>query len=256
MVCESTAEVKIAILDSGCNIECEESTSFVDDSPDDLNGHGTAIAEIIREINPSAKLYIAKVFTQNGQSIDTTLFVESIDWAISHKVDLMNLSWQTHMDHKPIHDAIQKAHREGITIVAAAGNRDGVVVALIEELSKYSQGKNVNTGVEYPARYEEVIAVGAIRSFWGFSRHEKYSPVGPEIEFVCNGSYGSQKGTSFAAARATAVISRIKADHPSINGPQLRETLRTHACDIGAKGRDTKFGYGRLDSPRELPGFE
>ena len=244
---ESTAEVKIAVLDSGCNIEYERGVSFVDDTPDDLNGHGTAIAEIIKEINPNAELYIAKVFTQNGRSMDTTPFVKGINWAISHRVDLINLSWQTYMGEKAIHDAIRNACRQGITIVAAAGNKDGIVAALIQELSKYSQGQNVSTGVEYPARYKEVVAVGAIRSFWRFNRHEEYSPIGPEIEFVCDGSYGSQKGTSFAAARATAIISRIKADRPGIDGAQLREALRIHACDVGEKGRDTKFGYGRLD---------
>lgn len=244
----STAEVKIAVLDSGCNVEYEGGISFVDDTPDDLNGHGTAMAEIINEINPNAELYIAKVFTQNGRSMDTTPFVEGINWAISHRVDLINLSWQTYMDEKAIHDAIRNAYRQGITIVAAAGNKDSIVAALIQELSKYNQRQNVSTGVEYPARYKEVIAVGAIRSFWRFNRHAEYSPIGPEIEFVCDGSYGSQKGTSYATARATAIISRIKADRPGIDGAQLREALRVHACDVGEKGRDTKFGYGRLDA--------
>ncbi len=58
---QGLTEVKIAILDSGCNIEYEAGISFVDSTPADLNGHGTTVAEVIRKTNPEAKLYIAKV---------------------------------------------------------------------------------------------------------------------------------------------------------------------------------------------------
>ena len=97
-------------------------------------------------------------------------------------------------------------------------------------------------GIKYPAKYREVMAIGAINSFWRFNRHQKYSPIGAEIEFVCHGSYGSQEGTSFAAARATAIISRIKADYPHLDGVRLREILKLYAHDLGAKGKDAKYG--------------
>ena len=69
---------------------------------------------------------------------------------------------------------------------------------------------------------------------------------GAEIEFVCKGSYGSQEGTSFAAARATGVVSRTKSDYQNVKGEELRELLKRHVHDMGDKGRDIEFGYGRL----------
>jgi len=242
----STAEVKIAILDSGCNIEYEEGVSFVDDTPADLNGHGTTIAKIIKEINPNAKLYIAKVFGEFRLNSDITDFVKAMHWAISREVDLINFSWQFRGDVRTIHDAIQEAYRRDIIMVAAAGTIGGDPLnVLIDELCKRS-GEQI--GVRYPAKYDEVIAVGAIRSSWGLDKHGKYSPTGPEIEFVCNGSYGSQKGTSFAAAYATAITARIRADYPHLDAARLREGLQLCARDLGDKGRDIEFGYGRLDA--------
>jgi len=143
IVSASTAEVKIAILDSGCNIGYEEGISFVDDTPADLNGHGTTIAKIIKEINPEAKLYIAKVFTRNRRNTDITPFVKGLYWAISHQVDVINLSWQIYRDEKAIHDAIQEAYHRGIIVVAAAGTEGGFLSLSYHIMLKCSHGVNV-----------------------------------------------------------------------------------------------------------------
>jgi len=241
------AEVRVAILDSGCNIRYEEGVSFVGNTLADPSGHGTSIAKIIKKINPDAKLYIAKVFAQNGRGLDTKPFVDGIYWAISRKVDVINMSWQIRKDDKAIHNAIKKAYQNGIIIVAAAGNKCDFIDNLVVELSKRNRKPNITNDMRYPAKYDEVIAIGAINSFWRFNRYEKYSPIWLKIEFVCDGSYGSQSGTSFASARATGIISKIKLDYPNYNGSQLREMLRSYTHDLGDKGRDPKFGYGKLD---------
>jgi len=241
------AEVRIAIIDSGCNIKHEKGISFVDDTIRDPNGHGTNVAKIIKEIAPDAKLYIAKVFTQDKRNREIQPFVDAIDWAISQEVDLINLSFGTHNDEEIVHNAIKRAYDRGILIVAAAGNEGELLDLLVQELSKRGKGNNVSRGITYPAKYDEVIAIGAIKSFWCFNRHVEYSPVGQEIEFVCNGSLASQKGTSFAAARASAIIAKIKKAHPNLKGRQLRETVRLYINDLGKLGRDKKFGYGKLE---------
>ena len=245
-------EVKVAIIDSGCNIQYEEGVSFVDDSPVDLNGHGTNVAKIIKEINPGVKLYVAKVFTQNSRNTEVLPLVKGIRWAIGHQVDLINLSLEIRKDDKDLRDAIQEAFRQGIMLIAAAGNTGEFLGVLTDELCKYSEKCMLDEGsarsddVKYPARYAEVIAVGSMKGFWRFKKRADESPKGAEIEFVCKGSYGSQEGTSFAAARATGVISRIKSDYQNIKGEELRELLRRHVRDMGDKGRDIEFGYGRL----------
>lgn len=67
--------------------------------------------------------------------------VAAIDWAIEQDVDIINISFGTTVDSEEIHAAIRRAYDAGILIVAAAGN---------------------NGVVEYPAAYDEVVAVGAV----------------------------------------------------------------------------------------------
>jgi subtilisin family serine protease len=246
LAAKSFSEVKVAILDSGCNIEYQEGISFIDEDVTDLNGHGTSIAKIIKEYNPDAKLYIAKVLNHNGYSVDIEPVVAGIYWAISCRVDIINMSWQVRRDEKAIHDAIKKAYQNGIIIVAAAGNKNDFIDALIKELNYHYNNLEIANEIRYPAIYDEVIAIGAIKKSWIFNGHEKYSPVGSKIEYVCDGSYGSMKGTSFSAARATAIISKIKADYPDLTGEGFREILKFYAQDIGGKGKDYRFGYGKL----------
>lgn len=235
--------VRVAILDTGCNnIPYEEGTSFVDGTVADLNGHGTAIAEIIKEINPNVELYIAKVFGKYEHTMDITPVVKGLYWAISHQVDLVCIPCETRMDHKAIHDAIQKAYNQGILLVAPTGNKD-VLDVLLDDLCN-------TKGVKYPARYEEVVAVSAIDSFFGLF-YWSTSVIGPEVEFVCYGPDGAQNSSSIAVGRAAGVISKIKEDYPHLNVRQLREGLQLYARDLGDKGRDPKFGYGRLDT--DLP---
>ena len=117
------AQVKIAIIDSGCNIKHEKGISFVDDTIQDPNGHGTSIAKIIKKTAPDTKLYIAKVFTRDRRNREIQPFVDAIDWAISQEVDLINLSFGTHNDEEMIHNAIKKAYNRGILIIAAAGTK-------------------------------------------------------------------------------------------------------------------------------------
>ena len=108
---QSFAGIKIAILDSGCNIRYEEGISFVDETIEDLNGHGTSVARIVKGINPGAKLYIAKIFNANGRHFNTSLLVDGINWAISHQVDIINLSCQIRKDDKIVHNAIKEAYQ-------------------------------------------------------------------------------------------------------------------------------------------------
>jgi len=245
-ISNSYAEVKIAILDSGCNIEYQNGISFVDDSVTDLNGHGTAIAKIIKEYNPNAKLYIAKVLNENGCNFNIEPIVNGIHWAISCGVDIINISWQTRNDEEAIYKAIKQAYQSGIILVAAAGNKGNLLDSFIDKLNSCDQNPTNLTEIKYPAKYDEVIAIGAIRNFWIFNRHEKYSPVDSKIDYVCDGSYGFLKGTSLSAARATAIISKIKEDYPRLKGAEFRELLKSYAHDLGDKGKDTKFGYGKL----------
>lgn len=62
------------------------------------------------------------------------------------------------------------------------------------------------------------------------------------------GSYGTWNGTSFSAPVAAAVGALVMAANPSLDNKTVESLLYSTATDLGAAGRDTNFGYGRVDA--------
>ncbi|SFR18261.1 Subtilase family protein [Desulfoscipio geothermicus DSM 3669] len=121
-------------------------------SPADDNGHGTHVAGIIAAVNdnigvvgvaPQAELYAVKVLSANGSGYLSDI-IEGLEWCITNNMQVINMSLGTSSEVQSFHDAVIKVYNAGIVMVAAAGN----------------SGPGDNT-VEYPAKYEEVIAVSA-----------------------------------------------------------------------------------------------
>ena len=95
--------IDIAIIDSGINpwhshVQGVEGGTgfFLDQSGDvvengdfmDELGHGTAIAGIIREKAPSAKLYAVKIF-KNELEAPASLLFAALKWAIKRKMKII-----------------------------------------------------------------------------------------------------------------------------------------------------------------------
>ncbi|MFH1678432.1 MAG: S8 family serine peptidase [Candidatus Omnitrophota bacterium] len=177
--------IKVAILDSGCNIPYKEGISLIDRSLKDYNSHGTLMARIIKEKAPFVELYIIKVMDRDGFCVNDEAVIRGIEWAISKEVDLINMSLGLE-DSDKLQKVISKAYNKGIVIIAAAGN-EGMEVA-------------------YPAKYNEVIAVGAVNKY---GKVYAGSVKGKDVEVVSRGYYGRQAGTSIASAYAVGIAARI-----------------------------------------------
>jgi subtilisin family serine protease len=61
---------------------------------------------------------------------------------------------------------------------------------------------------------------------------------------VTASNYAYYDGTSMATPHVSAVAALVWSYFPSCTGSQIRNTLNKSAEDLGAAGRDTKFGYG------------
>jgi hypothetical protein len=132
-------------------------------------------------------------------------------------------------------EAYDNAYRSGVLLVAAAGN-DG-----------YSPGKG---NVDYPARYDSVIAVAATESN---DNRASFSSTGPDVELAAPGvgiystvpgGYGTKDGTSMAcphvAGTAALVIAAGEGD--------VRQRMKDTADDLGDEGIDNLYGYGLVDA--------
>lgn len=249
--------VKIAILDSGIaphpDLKLAGGESFVPytNSYTDDNGHGTHVAGIVAALNndigtvgvaPDAQLYAVKVLDSNGNGY-LTYMIAAIDWAITNKMDIINLSLGS-LDPSPILEySINKAYNSGSLIVAAGGN----------------EGNPEGTGdnVAYPAKYNSVIAVSAIDqqknrgSFSATGNAIEYSAPGVAILSThLNNGFAKLSGTSMSTGFVTGNLALLKEMYPTMSNNELREQLRKTAIDLGTPGRDPWFGFGLVQSPQ------
>lgn len=207
--------VKVVILDSGSNVAYEEGISLIDARVKDYHGHGTLMAGIVKEVCPQAKLYIVKVVGRDGLIINEDAVILGLEWAISKGVDVINISLRLR-DSERLREIIQKAHQQGIVTVAAAGNNSTRMGLLTTE------GAINLTEVAYPARYSEVIAVGALDRY---GRVYEASIKGEKVEVLCKGYKGSETGTSIASAYAAGFAAKIISGNPNIAPEKIREIM-------------------------------
>jgi len=248
--------VKVAVLDTGVKINHSDLLLSGGYNPngstyDDMHGHGTHVAGIIGAKNndygvvgvaPDANVYGVKVLNNSDGSGSTSDIIKGIDWAISNDMDIINMSLGSNTYSQAFQDAVTRAHNAGIFVVAAAGN----------------DGNVTGTGdtVDYPAKYENVIAIAATNDQ---NAKAGFSSAGPGVDFAApgyqilstykNGDYVLMSGTSMASPYFSGVLALYKEAYPSYSNEQIVTLMETSALDLGTQGKDPLFGYGLVQAP-------
>jgi minor extracellular protease Epr len=250
--------VKIAIIDTGISKKHPDLTvaggvnlvgTAQNKKWDDDNGHGTHVAGIIGACNNSigvvgvaydSELYAVKVLDSNGNGQISDV-IEGIEWAMENDMDIISLSLGTNLYSQALEDACEVAYNSDILLVAAAGN---------------SGDGNLDTNdVDYPAKFDSVIAVAAIdcnnvSPVWSADGTEvELAAPGVDIYSTClEGSYLTSSGTSMAAPFVSGVAALIKSENPSLSSEEIRNLLAYNAIDLGTIGKDGTFGFGLVQA--------
>ena len=256
---KSNNKVKIAILDSGVDwgndIDLAYQTSLVPGEEEmtqmfmDGSGHGSSVASLIAAkdngegitgINPNAEIYSYRVLG-DGNKAPISRVVEAIYMAINHKVNIINMSFGISEYSETLEKAVQDAADAGILVVAAAGNTG-------------------SEGVQYPAAYDEVMAVGAVDKDGSV---EQYSAKGEELDLVAPGELvrttgfiGSEEvvsGTSLAAPQVAAAASLIMEKNLNASPEFVRGLLNETA---NLYGESDAYGSGLLDAEYALAQYD
>ncbi|WP_203660771.1 S8 family serine peptidase [Actinocatenispora rupis] len=261
--------VTVAVVDSGVDASHPDLSGQIlsgtaigggkggaNDGRTDAAGHGTHMAGDIaakgggREhalgIAPGAKILPVRVFSTG--TAEPSDIAAGIRWAVDHHARIVNVSLSANgTAPSGLVDAIGYAMRKGAVVVAGAGN--------------LSNGQD---GVGYPANVPGVVAVsGTTRggAFWsGSVGGPPVALAAPADGVVSTGSkaagnrtgYTRDEGTSDAAAFVSGAAALVWSKYPSLSAPDVIERLIRTADDAGPSGRDTQYGFGRLDVVKAL----
>ena len=244
----------VAVIDSGVSAHADlppllpgyAAVASLSPNNDKL-GHGTGVAGTIGAIgnngqggagvNWNASILPVKVDDANGV-ISVANMARGIIWAADNGAKVFNLSLGTTADSLTLKNAIDYAYNKGCAIFAATGN-DG------------------KAGISFPARYPNVMAVGATSN--GTAR-ASLSNYGPELGVVAMtsyyttttaGGYSNMAGTSFSSPQAAGLASLIWALNPGLTNAQVYDMIIQGATPLDG-GFNTQTGYGLINMGRTL----
>jgi minor extracellular serine protease Vpr len=128
--------IVVSIIDTGIDLSHPDlegkivgGYDFIDNDkmPEDTNGHGTQVAGIIaadgnlKGIAPNSKILMYKV-SEDGESVPSQLIIKAIEKSIEDGADIINISLGINQTNTKIDQAVNKAVRNNIFVVTAAGN--------------------------------------------------------------------------------------------------------------------------------------
>lgn len=220
----------------------------------DTVGHGTRVAGIIAArpmdgtgfvgLAPEATIIPIKQNDAEGHGTADTL-TDAVKHAIRAKAQVINISQDTANAVPPddkLQNAIDEALRNGIVVVASAGN-DGL-------------GGNVKK--TYPASFAGVLAVAASdrnNERAAFSQSGDFvgvaAPGVDMISTVPKGGHCTDNGTSFSAPYVAGVAALIKAKHPKWTAREVVAQIEQTA-ERSIDGHDRLVGWGVVDPVRAL----
>lgn len=208
--------------------------------------HGSVIAGIIGAVgnngtggagvNWRVKILPLKILDERGEG-DTDLAVKAIDYAIQKKASIINLSFVGPTPSLDFIQAVRRAYRAGILVIAAAGNApEGMT------------GTDLNNSPQYPVCFDDplkeenwVIGVAALAEdgllapFSNFgSKCIDISAPGSRIPSTVlydpasgnNDVYGGGwSGTSIAAPFVSGVAALVKSIQPTWGPDEIRKAL-------------------------------
>lgn len=212
------------------------------------HSHGTGMAGAIAARRtmlgtaPRVGLLTVRAFSSKANSAEGTTFniLKGLDWAAAQGARVVNMSFAGPSDPR-LKDALAKASKKGMVLIAAAGNAGPRSPPL------------------FPAADPNVIAVTATDAddaiFSGANRGDHIAVAAPGVEILApapDGTYQFTTGTSVAAAEVSGVAALLIERNPALTPADVKRILMETAHDLGPKGRDREFGAGLVNALRAV----
>jgi subtilisin family serine protease len=180
---------------------------------DDLYGHGTACAAIVRRHAPACSVMSVRVLGERltGKG---PVFAAGVRWALAHGARVLNLSLSSS---KP---AMADVFRE---VADEAAHGGAVLVCAMNNVPART----------YPSQFASVISVAAAeedRLLIADSAPADFGAPGIDVTVAwLNGGFLTVTGNSFAAPWVAGLATRIVAAHPELRPYEVKTILRNLA---------------------------
>jgi subtilisin family serine protease len=229
------AGVKVAVIDSGVEAshpavgrvdgyvaisEGPDGLVFDRAPHDDVFGHGTACAGIIRALAPDCELHsvrvLGKMLTGRGK-----VLAAGLRWAIDEGMHVCNLSLTTPKKELfgVLHELADLAYFKGVVIVTSANNQPVP---------------------SFPAMYASVISVASHdvadpdRFYYNPEPPVEFGAHGIDVRVAWRGgTWLTSTGNSFATPHISGIVALILAKHPGLAPFQVKAILRGLAANVG-----------------------
>jgi subtilisin family serine protease len=230
----SGAGVKVAVIDSGVDTShpavgplagavavepdagAPDGVRVVEGPHEDLVGHGTACAAIIRSLAPEAEIYSVRVLGPNLKGRGR-VFYGGIRWALDAGMDVVNMSLSSSNEDwfAPLHEIADEAYFRNVMLVCAANNRPGPT---------------------YPSEFASVLSVAAHPTddpeslSYNVSPPVEFGARGLDVEVAWTGQSSIvASGNSFATPHVAGMVARIMSKHPDLTPFQVKAILHAVA---------------------------
>jgi len=254
---------RVAIIDTGIDrahpdlvgktVRCQEQIlpvlrtgSCIDDT-----GHGTHVAGILGAVADNgigvtgvafnSPLLVCRALGGSDQTGRASDIAKCIQWAHAGGARVISMSFaggRSKTVHRAILGAWEDGRPGGSVLVAAAGNGGFNVAA-------------------YPAAHEEVISVASTNDH---DRHASFSNSHRTVDVAApgagilstyrGGGYTRLSGTSMSVPYVSGVAAQVRGLHPKWPASRIRKVVRRSADDLGKRGHDARYGFGRVNLAR------
>jgi subtilisin family serine protease len=231
--------------------------NFADGGNDTMDryGHGTHCAGIVGATGNNgqgvagvvwnAPILAIKVLSDNGSGT-TEGVAQGMKYAADQgaKVVNMSLGSDTSEIDPVMHDALQYCLNRGTIVICAAGNSSGAIGSPANDPLAVA----VTSTSNYPFIGEKISYFSSRGpNSWVAAPGDGIMSTLPSGGSNMGTSYGKASGTSMACPFVTGTATLIRTLHPDWSAEQVRNKLKESVDDLGAKGRDNNYGWGRIN---------